>query len=171
MAKRVPRIFSTADGVTVADLLHFGLDNLSAAQALLKNDARHFDSAGYVAHLGIELLLKAWHLQSLNSFPGVHGIKYLWNELRKASQIRQLSRQDLETLALLDDYAELRYPNLNSPIEIGSDDSPRIGALCTSLLKRMPTALRQAMKELNWSEKGGRILMEKRIPKKRRVAI
>ena len=170
MAKRTPRIFSTADGVTVADLLHFGLDNLSAAEALLKSSARHFDSAGYVAHLGIELLLKAWHLQGLNSFPGVHSIIYLWSELRKSLPIRQLSRRDLETLALLDDYAELRYPNLNYPIEIGSDDSPRIGALCTSLLKRMPRALHQAIEGLHWSRKGGRVLMEKPIPKKRRVA-
>ncbi len=167
----MPRTYSATDGVTVADLLHFGLDHLSAAELLLKGNARHFDSAVYIAHLGFELLFKAWHLQQFDSFPGVHDIESLWDNLRKASTIRQLSRRDRQTLALLNGYAELRYPNLNMPIEIGSDESPRIGALCKSLFKRMPRSLHQVIEGLHWSRKGGRVLMEKPITKRPRVAI
>jgi hypothetical protein len=45
-------MYTVADGVSVPDLLHFGLDHISAAQTLLKSNARHFDSAGYLTHLG-----------------------------------------------------------------------------------------------------------------------
>lgn len=151
----MPRTYTAADGVTVPDLLHSGLDHISAAEILLQSNARHFDIAGYVAHLGFELLLKAWHLQNFDSFPGVHDIKSLWSDLHKSSAIRQLSRRDLETLELLNGYADLRYPNLNSPIEIGNDDLPRIGALCSAIFKRMPRSIYQAIEGLHWSRKGG----------------
>jgi hypothetical protein len=157
-------VYTAADGVSVADLLHFGLDHISAAQALLNGAARHFDSAGYVAHLGFELLLKAWHLHTCSEFSGIHGLEDLWNGLLGRSRIRSLSDRDLETLRLLDSYAELRYPNLNSPVEVGSDDLPRIGALGKALFERMPKSLHAIVDGLHWSTKGGRVLMERPMP-------
>jgi hypothetical protein len=60
----------------------------------------------------------------------------------------------------LDDYAELRYPNLNNPVEVGSDDLPKIDALGNALFKRMPKSLHAVVGGLQWSIKGGRILMD-----------
>ena len=166
----MPRTFSFIDGITVADLLRFGFGHLSSAEFLLNGpDPNHFDSAGYLAHLGFEHLLKAWHLQVFNKVPGIHNLDKLWNTLLEGSHARHLSLGDSKTLKLLDEYAELRYPNINNPVEIGGDDSRRIGKLLKSLLKRMPGTLHKVMEELHWSTKGGRVLMERPISKRRRV--
>jgi HEPN domain-containing protein len=157
----VTRVYSVTDGVTVADLLHFGLDHISAAQALLKTNARHFDSAGYLAHLRLELLLKAWHLHTFNKFPGIHSLDKLWQGLLPSSHVRPLSRRDSATLCLFDGYFGLRYPELKKPREVGSDDLPRISLLLHALFKRMPKSLHEIVAGLRWSTKGDRILMEK----------
>ena len=163
---RVPRIFTAADGLTVADLLHFGFDHTASAKVLIERNARHYDSAGYLAHLGIECLLKAWHLHAFEKYQGVHGLEVLWNGLRANAEVHQLSTKDLKTLHVLDNYAELRYPTLNSPLEIGSDDWPNMSALERALLRRMPKALKEVIAGLHWSKKGGRVLMEKPIARR-----
>jgi HEPN domain-containing protein len=117
----VARTFTAADGLTVADLLHFGFDHTASAEALIIRNARHYDSAGYLAHLGIECLLKAWHLHEFGQYQGIHRLEPLWKGLRQHVGVRQLSKKDLKTLGALDSYAELRYPNLNNALEIGSD--------------------------------------------------
>lgn len=59
MAARPPRKFKISDGYSVGDFLHYRFDNIAAAELLLGTNARYFDSGGYLAHLGLELLLKA----------------------------------------------------------------------------------------------------------------
>jgi HEPN domain-containing protein len=95
----VAHMYTVADGVAVPDLLHFGFDHISAAQALLKSNARHFDSAGYLAHLGFELLLKAWHLHEFTEFPNTHSLNNLWQKLLLSSQVKPISCRDSATLA------------------------------------------------------------------------
>lgn len=155
------RMCTGADGVTVADLLHFGLDHISAAQALLQSNARHFDSAGYLAHLGFELLLKAWLLHGSNQFPKIHVLEDLWQEVHVSSNVPPLSHRDLETLRFFDSYGDLRYPKLNNPVEVGSEDLLRISLLANALFERIPKSLHEIVVGLHWSTKGGRMLMEK----------
>lgn len=159
----MPRYYTTANGYTVADLLHFGFDHIASADVLLQRNARHFDSAGYLAHLGFECFLKAWHLHAFQKFPAIHGLETLWTALQNQPGIQKLSRRSLATLRVLDSYSELRYPALHYPLEVGSDDRPRIVALERALVKRMPTALKEVIASLHWARKGGRVLMEKPI--------
>lgn len=69
-----PRIFTTADGLLPVDLAHCGLDHLTAAQRLFNSDPSHYDSAGYLAHIGVELLLKGWLLETTGRFEAIHNL-------------------------------------------------------------------------------------------------
>ncbi len=71
------RRFTQKDGLLPEDLVHCGLDHLAAAEALFATNASHFDSAGYLAHIGVELLLKGWHLQVFGEFEGIHNLHTL----------------------------------------------------------------------------------------------
>jgi len=163
----MPRYFSATDGCSVPELLHFGFDHLAAAEQLLRGNGRHYDSAGYLAHLGFELLLKGWILHTDGRFPGIHGLNQLWLTVRTTSRVREFSRLDLSTLMMVDSYGNLRYPNVHNAVEIGSDDLPHIAALENSLLKRMPKPLHEIIQSLHWSRKGGRVIMEKPIARTR----
>ena len=54
-----PRIFTPTDGLLPVDLAHCGLDHLTSAQKLFNSGPSHYDSAGYLAHIGIELLVRS----------------------------------------------------------------------------------------------------------------
>lgn len=157
------KIFTTADGLAVRDLLHFGLDYISAAEILLNSNARHFDAAGYLAHTGFELLLKAWHLHRRKSFEATHSLSKLWADICASSDAPEMSPEHFKTLQALDAFADLRYPNLLNPIEIGSDDIPAIQSLAEAILVLMPQEMHDIINGLNPTKKAGRILMERRI--------
>lgn len=167
---RAPRRFSVSDGVSVKDLIHYGQDNLSAARKLLSGSASHYDSAGYLAHMGVELLLKAWHLQVSDSFPGIHSLTELWARLKELSSVRDLRPRSRRTLHLLDQYEQLRYPTTNAPIEVGSEDAIRINNLVESLYLRMPSELIETHNSINVLAKGGRVLMKRPVGSRLRDA-
>ena len=75
------RIFSTADGLVPVDFAHCALDHMTAAHALFDTDPSHYDSAGYLVHIGVELLLKSWLLQAAGEFEGTHNLKALYAAL------------------------------------------------------------------------------------------
>ena len=77
------RVFSVSEGFAPVDFVHFGLDHTTAAGALFETSPSHFDSAGYLAHIGVELLLKGWLLQELGQFEGIHNLKALYARLGK----------------------------------------------------------------------------------------
>jgi HEPN domain-containing protein len=112
------RIFTVKDGLKPADLVHCALDHLSAADFLFKSGPHHFDSAGYLAHIGIEMLLKGWLLQTNKSFEGTHNLISLHKALVEISATKELNDESKEVLVKLDGYEQLRYPNLNSPTEV-----------------------------------------------------
>jgi hypothetical protein len=118
-----------------------------------------------LAHIGIELLLKAWHLQVFVSFPGIHSLVDLWNEIDMRTSPRQLRPRSIRALELLDQYEQLRYPRANSPIEIGSEDFPKVKGLVESLYLRMPQEMLEAHNNIDVLSKGGRLLMKRPIGK------
>ncbi len=67
-------VYTAEEGYTVEDLLHFGYSHVDAAKLLFKADPVFYDSAGYLMHLGIELVLKAWHLYSFGQFDNTHDL-------------------------------------------------------------------------------------------------
>lgn len=157
------RKFTTAEGFTVIELLHYGFDHVSAARYLLRRSASYFDSAGYLAHIGIELLLKAWHLDVLGYFEDTHNLQELWGVIAKAPGVQRLTSRSVRTLALLDTYERLRYPNPRSPIEIGSEHLTKVDALVKALKQRMPDSLVLAYSQIDVLKKGGRVLMKRPI--------
>jgi hypothetical protein len=62
------KTFTAAGGYTQLDLVQFSRDHLFAAQKLFNLDVRTLDSAGYLAQLGIELLLKVLPLTRKRGF-------------------------------------------------------------------------------------------------------
>lgn len=158
---RSHRIYKATDGLRVDDLLHSGLNHISTAEHLLQQSASFWDGAGYLAHMGFELLLKAWLLHKIGSFEGVHKLRDLWKKIEKADPAVSLSGSARKTLALLDEYEKLRYPNRKDPIEIGTDDWPQVKALEKELWAQMQDEFESLVSELDPLQKGGRVLMKR----------
>ena len=156
----MPRSF-TKDEYVAEDLLQAGLDHLSAAKILLNSDPFVFDSAGYLAHMGLELMLKSWLLHLNGKFQGIHPLADLIQNLRDSGNEVQLSDREEQTLAYLSNFVELRYPTKNSPIEIGSEDMQQIYELADAIWEKLPQELIDAYKNIPKDRKGGRRLMER----------
>ena len=159
----MPRTFTPADGLAPVDLVHCGLDHLTAAQELFDSNPSHYDSAGYLAHMAIELLLKGWLLETAGRFQGIHNLDQLYQELVASHGAPKLSSSSAATLGMLDSYGELRYPNLANPIEVGNADQAGIEALAGEICRSMPRSLEEALARVVSGTKAGRILMRKRI--------
>lgn len=163
VSRPMARTFTTRDGLVPIDLLHSSIDHLKAAQHLFKSSASYFDSAGYLSQLAIELMLKAWLLQCAGEFKGHHVLRDLHADLVREHGAKNLSDIQSETLMLLDRYSELRYPNRNDPVEVGNQSVQRIDDLFDSIFDQLPQELRDALASLNPVEKGGRVLMKRKI--------
>jgi HEPN domain-containing protein len=159
----MPRIFTTADGLVPLDLLHSSVDHLKAAQKLFDSSASFFDSAGYLAQLSIELMLKAWLLQCAGRFEGHHALRDLHADLVRKHGAQILTAEESDTMTLLDRYSELRYPNRNNPVEVGNESVKGIDNLFDAIFNQLPQELLDAFASLNPVEKGGRILMKRKI--------
>jgi hypothetical protein len=87
-----PRVFTQEQGYRPIDLLHAATDHLFAANVLFSSSdfflavgmldvdfeaPRCLDSAGYLSHLGLELLLKAFLLLVTGSFRDDHSLANL----------------------------------------------------------------------------------------------
>ena len=103
--------FRAEDGYVPEDLLQFGLDHLEAALALGNGNWRHFHSAGYLAHLALELLLKSWLLHETRTFPKTHSLQRLRRSIQKVDQSFEFTKPHNKLLDYLDGLSELRYPN------------------------------------------------------------
>jgi HEPN domain-containing protein len=152
-------IYRRSDGFDERDLLHAAVDHLASARRLFEGGPRCYDSAGYLCHVGIELILKAFLLHSDDEFPGWHSLAEL---LRKSSL--GLDAALHQTIALLDGFAELRYPTPEPQgVEIGVTDWGDIHVLYITLVQLMPPDLRSAYDEIDYGEKVGRIVMWKPV--------
>ena len=155
--------YTAADGVLVEDLLHYGIDHISTAEHLFKQSASYYDGAGYLSHMGIELLLKAWLLHLNGRFPQTHKLVELLAQIKKVVPTLEFTKDGGRTIAYLELYEQLRYPNQNFPIEVGSDQWPAIHSLRNELWRQMPLELQKVANGINPLRKGGRVLMEKKI--------
>ncbi|WP_366141901.1 HEPN domain-containing protein [Propionivibrio sp.] len=92
-------------------MLHSSLDHLRAAESLFQASPLFFDSAGYLAHISVELLLKAWLLHSAGKFSGIHGLRDLYAELEKAHGAATLTKRKLAFLACSTNMPNFVTPN------------------------------------------------------------
>ena len=147
---------------TVKELLHFSIGHLRAAKFLYNNSPEFYDSAGHLSYLGIELLLKAWLLHSEGQHPKIHRLMTLWGKIISLNQ-KSLQTEKLDWMQQIDSHYNLRYPPESHPVETGSDDWDKTEKLFSELCLLMPIALQKEIQELNFYEKGGRILLKKPI--------
>ena len=160
------REFMKSDGLLPVDLVHSAMDHLTAAELLFDAGPHLYDSAGYLSQLGIELLLKGWLLEVVGFFDGTHSLKDLYNTL--CTEIADdLEEIDAAILGKLDNFADLRYPNRHSPVEIGDDDWEQISIEVGHICRAMPEEIVAELEKINASgqpkvTKGGRVLMQKK---------
>lgn len=157
------RGFSTKDGLIPSDFLHSALDHITAAKALFETNPSHYDSAGYVAHIGVELLLKAWLLEASGQFEGIHNLQALYAQLTQQYGAPKLKPEQASTLEMLDKFERLRYPNPKQPTEVGDSDWSDIELLVGFICRSMPPVISEALDKAQFGRKGGRVLMEKKI--------
>lgn len=165
----MPRIYTKSDGILPVDMMHCAIDHLSASESLFESSPAHYDSAGYLAHLGIEMIIKSILLYRAGSFPGIHSIRNLFDELRSKDYISDLPEELEVVVSTLDEYEYLRYPNLDCPVEIGTDDLILIKKLAKFLYEQLPSNLMSELSELNSPQskslilKAGRMLVRKKV--------
>jgi len=158
------KIYSKADGFTVKDMLHFGHGHIVAARALFEGDAAYLDSAGYLAHLGTEVVLKSWHLHVFVQFEEGHKLQELYDKLKTHDNRINLGTQNEGFLKELDKLYFLRYPcKKEGPVEVGSDMLEAFDRLLDSLWRVLPKEIVEIYNNIDPTRKGGRILMEKKI--------
>jgi HEPN domain-containing protein len=152
-------IYRRSVGFNERELLHAAVDHLASARRLFESGPRCYDSAGYLCHVGIELILKAFLLHRDDEFPGLHSLAELFRK-----SLLDLDPALHQTIALLDGFAELRYPTPEPQgVEIGVTDWGDIHMLYITLVQLMPPDLRRAYDEIDYGEKAGRIVMRKSV--------
>lgn len=159
MAKRK---FTQLDGYEIRDMLDYANDHLKASRHLFAGDHTYFDSAGYLAHLGLELFLKAWHLYDYGYFTDSHSLLSLYESIKTRNPTVRLSSSFLDTLRMVDKFNALRYPTILDPIDIGSDDWKSIIALVKELTKKMPSECFAEFENCVDIWKGGRVVRRKK---------
>jgi HEPN domain-containing protein len=158
--------YSAQDGYSVEDMLHFGYGHVDAARELFQRDAAFLDSAGYLAQLGVELVLKAWHLEWFGNFDNTHNLVALFDALKKKDKALDIGPDNEKFLTTLNEFYELRYPRREKgPVEVGSDQLKHLDALLHALWEKMPEELTRAYEKIDGTQKGGRRLMKKAISK------
>ncbi len=124
---------------------------------------RTYDSAGYVAHLGIELILKAILLSIQGYFTDTHDLIFIYKRLTLIQKKWRLAKKHICTIELLNNFYKLRYPKPVGAIEIGSDDWHQIESLYETLIKKLNKRQIEEVQNIEYFSKGNRILMYREI--------
>jgi len=90
--------YKKIDGFTEKDLLQFGYGHIEAAIALFKDEPVFLDSAGYLAHLGTEVVLKAMHFFAFGEFKNCHNLYTLYDELKQQNRAFEIDQTNVDFL-------------------------------------------------------------------------
>ncbi|HUY27014.1 MAG TPA: HEPN domain-containing protein [Candidatus Binataceae bacterium] len=151
----------TKDNYCAADLLHAAIDHLGSSRVLFERHPRCFDSAGYLAHLGFELIFKAVLLHTTGQFPGEHSFPKLLSVIKSAGVDFPFDDSQHHLLDKLEEFKDLRYPIPSGSPSIGDQDWEQAEALFRWIVARIPTELRQHIQFVDQTVKFNRILMRK----------
>jgi len=146
--------------MTPNDIVVYGLDHIDAGFKLF-GDPTHFDSGGYLIHIGYECILKGWWLELNGSFIEGHDLIKITENI-PLFNYKSLPSDIQKTIDLVNSYKFLRYPNHQSPTEVGTEDLEPIQDLVSLTLKLMPSKLYER-KSGQVVTKGKRVLMKKKI--------
>ena len=163
------RKFKTNEEISPRELVQYGLDHLGAGATLFKGTPEHYDSAGYLIHIGYECLLKGWWLYQDKEIESGHSLLKICDRI-KDFQFDELPEDAKNTIKLINQFQYLRYPKLLDPIDIGSDMLEPILHLIKFTLSCMPKQIRPKQND-EFIVKGNRRLYKKPIiPAKKKVA-
>jgi len=152
------KTFRRSDGFEPPDLFRYGWDHLRCAEILFASGPLASDSAGYLSHLGIELMLKAILLQVTGEFPASHSLRRLHTSVHEAVPAFVLGKSHLQLLEGIDRLCELRYPNRQNPVEVGHEEYYQVSSLANEIHRLIPKELGDAFHQVDILEKGGRRL-------------
>ncbi|MGO9451848.1 MAG: HEPN domain-containing protein [Candidatus Binataceae bacterium] len=170
------RTFTKAQGYRAIDLLHAASDHMFSANVLFSSGdffrvvgvmdvdfeaPRCLDSAGYLCHLGIELLLKAILLNQTESFPNEHSLKKLLAILEENGVGPSLETDHIAVVDQLDAFYNLRYPQPTGSSSIGDLQWTEIHSLFSIIAESLPDGLKRDLMNLDRTAKFGRKLMKK----------
>lgn len=154
--------YKRTDGFSEVNLVHSAIDHLTSAKILFKEGPPCFDSAGYLCHIGIELILKAILLNKTDEFDNEHSLVGLSNQIRAQKVELNYSTDQNRTLEKVNSFYDLRYPKEKDPIEIGSDDWDQIENLYEFLIFTLPNDIQEQIQNIDRGIKGGRIVLKKK---------
>ena len=155
------KTFRASDGYDPVDLLKYSRDHFLATKLLFGSHFQYYDSAAHLAHLSIELLLKAALLERDGQFQAEHRLSKLVDQLQAGGSSFRLSVRGQTTLTMLEEYQSSRYPTPLNPIDVGSEDLPDISALWHELVAELPKPLFDSFVSADKLTKGTRVLMVK----------
>ncbi len=151
----------TSEDFSASDLLYFGYSNLQAAEILFEEKKAHLlDSAGYLAYLAFELILKAWLIHLQGTFKENHNINRMLELIKDLDPAIKLNKKEERIFNYISHFKTLRYPNCPQPSNIGDGDFDIIKKLDDALWREMPDELKGAYKKINSTLKGNRALGE-----------
>lgn len=167
MARR--RTFLRSEGYSERELLLAGSHHVVAAAHLYESASfMDLDSAGYLSHLGLELVLKAIVLYVLGCFTDEHHLTRLVATIRAQGLDLALTEEELSLVNRLDHFFELRYPNPSAPVSIETDDGTQVLKLFLRICEGFPQPLRSIVDHLRdpgpdgFFHKGGRVFLFKK---------
>ena len=163
------RMFRRAEGYKEEELIRSAIDHLEAAQYLFGVNPSWFDSAGYLSHLGLELLLKACLLTLCHEFPDEHSLRKLTKQLADNSFYIKFRDNNTTLLQKLDKLYDLRYPSPSDPVNIGNEDWNVVQQMIIAIVDRMPDSLRDCFERIRRPVKGDRVLMRKPMEKEENI--
>ena len=158
------RKFRIEDGYKSQDLLQYGIDHLACAKHFFSDGLpRTYDSAGYIAHLGIELILKGLLLSVQGYFTDTHDLTSIYQCLAANQKKWLFAKRHEGTIKLLNRFYNLRYPRPGNVVEIGSDDWPLIESLFKTLIKKMNKRQQEELNNIDYLSKGNRVLFYREV--------
>ena len=165
------RRYTHQQGYTARDLFLFADGHRRACELLFSQGPVYLESAAYLGHLAIELLLKMHLLDRAGGFPNSHDLLELVKALHNVFPDLEFTGDGLAMLARLNGFADARYPEPEARqlVSIYTTDRELIKAFCPGLRDACSPAL---LNKINAAPdginpegvtKGRRVLMQRPI--------
>ena len=159
MMARNRKVFRRTDGYDPVDLLQYAVDHRDAAVSLFSSRPEFYDSAGYLAHASVELLLKAVCLHVAGEFEEGHALLDQLSTIEQNGLVLEISDEHSNLLKRIDHLWDLRYPNPSEPKPVGHSDRDALVEIWSYLLSRLPRDLLDSYNTRPTNLKGGRTFM------------